>query len=379
MLIMENLVLKTKSSEDVKSIADKLLEDPSLVDREKFRTFFLEKVAPLADPALKMRVYRSRRAVKILDPRLHSLRKRKRKSAERKLAEHAFASRLGVSSSLAGAGTSGASVARNLKNRPLGLIKPLRQGAFWVKIIDLLKIWIVRTQPAYLNDNPMAGAYAERGAYITAKMLGFRNLMPEVVLLNEGKDGSFMVWSKPKRGGEIHEFGKIQEPFEKRSYKDSEVALFQRFAIFDYLIGNLDRHNWNWLAEIDPKTGELLHVHAIDHDRAFLSRNPSRFSHGAHNQYCWGELKIAEKELLPSTQLFINDQLNERKISAWLQEMSWELPDLMTPAVKERILERVAVLREVANRCSSPKTLSTLWHSSAINNFLKPPAEFPFD
>ena len=101
---------------------------------------------------------------------------------------------------------------------------------------------------------------------------------------------------------------------------ENEISLIQLFEYFDFLTGNLDRHDENYLIKLD-KNGNLVGIVAIDDGNSMpakhLDEGKSFFI--KENQYSWAKETISKipttpkiKELLSKiTQKNVEDSLNK--------------------------------------------------------------------
>src|SRR3990167_1046309 len=90
---------------------------------------------------------------------------------------------------------------------------------------------------------------------------------------------------------------------EKEVYEEAEVEIFQRFVVFDFLLGNFDRHLENWLVRVG--NGTLVGITAIDNEKSFPVANPLWIPFT--NQYAWSRLSIAERPLTENIKTWVRD------------------------------------------------------------------------
>lgn len=165
-------------------------------------------------------------------------------------------------------------------------------------------------------------ARREAAAYIVDSWMGHLAKVPPTVYREvEGQAGAFM------------EFVDGKPPDLYSPKRDASVPLrsagpqfddYRRVAIFDHVIGNLDRHSANWMVQ---KEGELI---PIDHGLAFPLKNGTP---GAHKFYFNKPLQLRpeEREALQN--------LVQNRRSAEL-----ELAPLLAPEAIASMFERVETM-----------------------------------
>jgi len=111
-------------------------------------------------------------------------------------------------------------------------------------------VWLKGISPTCEKLNYDRSPYYERAAYIISEMLGLNLVPPTILYLLEGEVVSAMKWMT-----------RAEAAWDRAEETDPQWKL--RLDVFDYLIGNTDRHCGNWLI---TKTGR---VWAIDNAYAF--------------------------------------------------------------------------------------------------------------
>ena len=167
---------------------------------------------------------------------------------------------------------------RALAETPVTGAKPLGGG-----ISETYKIVLANGMVA--NFKVSASPESEVGAWEVAKLVGMDDLVPPAVIREVDVPGGGGL--APVAGG-IRGGGRRYPPGVKRGsaalWKEGQVAgdidehkAFdgiedsRRAAIFDFVIGNSDRHNGNWVLNADGKIG------LIDHNLAFSGFPQSEF------------------------------------------------------------------------------------------------------
>ncbi len=300
---------------------------------------------------------------------------------DRKIAKARFALKLGVKMQKPGAGVSGSRFLLSVNGKRLGLLKPSEYHiSLWKKVINFVK-YIFRGQRYFLKSTPESFTEAEKAAYIVSSKGNFGTLVPPTTLETFNDiEGSFMLMVKAAaKEHQIAEFKEIREAFEKKTvYDNDEINIFQLFAVYDYLINNLDRHDMNWLVEYKVEDGiiKLVKIHAIDHDKSFTKGNPSRLDKlGTRNQYKWCETSISKNKMTDETKQFIRDNLTEEKLQEIINAIQGDeqLKNFMTSEMEERMKEKAKVLRKIAEYPNSTYHLAfvgSLRTGDAIEKFL---------
>jgi len=359
--------------------------------KKRVQKLFFEVVPSLksedARASIQELVAKNKGLQNYLDSELRNCRKAKVKSPHlihdphhtlsRKIAKARFALKLGLGTEAAGTGLSGSEFVRGINGKRLGLFKVTMDKTNMTKWLnDCVLPYFWSNQPYYLKSGPKAGVEAEEAAYVVSSSAGFGRLVPPTMVMSfNDVVGSFQLMAKKEIGDNITEFENIIDEFEQReSYKSEEVNLFQNFAVYDYLINNLDRHHGNWIVEYTNVDGEveLKRIHAIDHDRAFSVENPGGSSRGSKNQYKWKSLKIAGEEITSETKRFIQQNLQVNQIEGVIEQVMQNVPGFLTDSMKKQIYQKAAVLWKIANEGGTFKELGGLGNDDAIQSYLAP-------
>lgn len=202
-------------------------------------------------------------------------------------------------------------------DKKIAVFKPIHKEKSLMK-----KLFRPFLQKHYLNKGAMADAAAERASYLLAKELNnpYLTVPPVKILKLDNKKGSLAVFEKKGRPADEV----LPEIEKKESYTKEELHIFQSFILFDYLLGNLDRHEENWLIDWD---GETIHgIYPIDNGAAFPTQKPHSVNlFAAQNVYKWKRLKLAGIPFTPEMRTYIEktvtnetlqriiDQINEDK------------------------------------------------------------------
>jgi hypothetical protein len=112
----------------------------------------------------------------------------------------------------------------------------------------------------------------------------------------------------------------------------------QKFWIFDFLIGNLDRHGDNWFIIYKKKSKEIASIKGIDQGAAFYWKHPE--NHVAkRNQYKWQHLPLAKEPFTEESKILIEQILNAEPelIDACKFFMDGEKSDEVVNTLKDRL------------------------------------------
>jgi hypothetical protein len=223
---------------------------------------------------------------------------------------------------------------------------------FFTRFLNTFKKYF--GQISCLIRRKMTQPINETMAYHLSRELKF-DVVPATKLARiDGTTGMMQLWitnGYVPAGQDDHDVKTLDPALKKSSYTQDEIILFQKFALFDYLLGNLDRHYQNWILSKDCQNN-IQKIIAIDNANSFPTKDPKPFFFGlfdpGHNQYMWKELKIAEAPLTEPTKEFIRDNLSEEKIQKLLTHLESVIPEpatYLTEEVKQLFLKRAAKIR----------------------------------
>jgi len=133
--------------------------------------------------------------------------------------------------------------------------------------------------PASSDSDGYEGAYMDAAAWDVAKLVGMDDMVPPTVVRDlavpvfgrvEVMRGSLALWQEGETAAKHEMSGSFENHIEK--VFDGEEDL-QRAAMFDYIIGNADRHEGNWV--VDKATGK---IRLIDHNISFVENQRDIYS-----------------------------------------------------------------------------------------------------
>ena len=303
----------------------------------------------------------------------------KRRIAKAKLAEEVGAKAISAK------GATGTLILKGLSGKSLAVFKLSESHVSWIVFV---KNWFKANfglgQLSFLSRKKMAQPLAEKASYIVSRELGF-NLAPATERTEIGKKaGVFIIFIKNdkeepfqeqaisdvKQAGQVvkTERLKYQEAktaleqednfANKTEYSPEELTTFQKFAVFDYLIGNLDRHTENWFVTI--KDEKLQKIKTIDNANSFPKKLPRPGSRALHNQYQWKNLGIAAQPWTDETKRFVKENLTPAKIDDLLKKIGKEISDFFEGDMKDLFIKRAAVIFQNIDTPQSAKDLADI-------------------
>lgn len=259
--------------------------------------------------------------------------------------------------------------------RLLGVFKPdAKHAPLTVRIHNLTKR--LRGQLSLLSNNYYARPQAEKIAYEASQFFELGSLPPSQLVEIGNQNGVFQLAVqtviKTQEGEkqstkdiELKEAKELMTPANnilmdpKRKFTPSEIEAFQRFALTDFLIGNLDAHEENWFVKFD-QTKRITHILGIDKANSFPQKNPRRSERRGRNQYKWKNVPIAQapfsKEMREIMKSFSDDKLDQ-----FINRINNKYPDFFDPKIENLMRARVKAIREIADiKGSSPAYLAEM-------------------
>lgn len=263
---------------------------------------------------------------------------------------------------------------KSVNGKPQGVFKP--QGAPSIKE-NILKFF-QQGQRQFLNPGFFSETCAEKAADIIARELhmDYLNVPPVKILkmLEDREEGAFLVFAK-KVDLAKHHMGKING---KTSYSEEELNIFQSFVIFDFLLGNLDRHDENWMVEFD---GEIKRIVPIDNANSFPQLNHGIQNVNAwQNQYAWKRCSIAKLPFTEKMKAFVRENVHSNNIERIITKIISD-PDILrlygnklflTEEAQTGLRNRAAALMKIIHREGfTPEQLAGYWNDDRIQKSLQ--------
>lgn len=317
------------------------------------------------------------RQAKINDPTLKNDQKH---TLLRRMQKARLAEKLGLIAEQ-NKGTTGTVIIKGLskqaqykKGKSIGIFK---RGTNSVALATRVKNFFKKTlwgQLHYLSRQQLGQANAEVAAYLLDQHLGFNITPPSQRTNFLGEEGTFQLFVIGRKEAK----DLIKLGFDKKTnYNENEIYKFQLMAVFDYLIGNLDRHEENWFVEISEKSNEndpaFTNLNCIDNANSFPIKHPSKTTFlnliKLWNQYKWRKLKIADQKFCPQIVEFVKNISNEQ-IDSYLELLNKNLPDFLEPGMQKTFEDRLGVLRKMVQEDYSPHQLGKLRTQQKIAKIL---------
>jgi Phosphatidylinositol 3- and 4-kinase len=257
-------------------------------------------------------------------------------------------------------GCSGSLIIQDINQKSIGVFKVSKKH---LSIIDRI-VHFFRSfagQVGCLSDRDLAQPQAEVAAYLFSKNLDFHLAPASQLIQLNNLEGVFQLYIREEKNGKRSlEYQQAQEGIEQInnsiSFSKEELILFQKFAIFDYLIGNLDRHDENWL--IAWENHIIKHIKAIDNANAFPKVQPDKNTVAARNQYLWKNLKIANEYFREETVQFVKDNLTPEKILAIISELNKVLPGFLEMEMERLLFRRAEDIWRMVQTNHTPAQLA---------------------
>lgn len=357
-----NLLKKTKDMDDPNEIRkemlatyQKLTKDPFNADKSKLNEKHI-KLGAIIDPKKEQ----------LIDIIKYDVLEAK---TEAKIARMNFLFKIGVSGS-SEKGVTGTVLVKDLRGRVLGVFKP---DAIYAPLATRIGNYVRKIfgQLSLLSGVAHAQPQAEYAAYLVDRFFGINSVPSSKLAELGGAKGVFQLaagTAKKTRDGEaegsvtigkrIKEAKDVQNILNKDKYENSELEIFQKFAIHDFLIGNLDAHEENWF--VDTINDKITGIIGIDKANSWPVKNPDTDDRRSKNQYKWKEMGIAQKPFTDSMKEFMKT-INDDKLNEFFTQMENETPGFFNDDMKDLALQRASAIRIMAiNNNSTPADLGKI-------------------
>lgn len=267
----------------------------------------------------------------------------------RKIAKGMLAIELGVAVENIGKGVNQSVYIKSISGKILGVFKPQNPRPLRQRVLQLLG----QGQRQFLNDGFYAETCAEKAADIIARKLDDRDLASKVSnkglsvcpvkiikMLEERNEGAFLIFAKGSSANEMQ--------INNKAIDVEEKDLFQKFFIYDFLLGNLDRHSENWLTRGDEE-GAVKQIIPIDNANSLPRHDINIKNFNAwKSRYAWNRLKIAQEPFSNDVKEFIRTHMAKDQIDAMIKAIN-------SDADISRLYENEAIVHIKKN-----------WHSASI-------------
>lgn len=197
-------------------------------------------------------------------------------------------------------GATGTVFVTDINGKKLGVFKSDKVSG-WTRTLNWFKR-NTRGQLRYLSDKPLAQPLTEVLAYRLNNHFGF-GIAPHTAKTNAlfGTEGVFQLLARPgdKESNVVKDADEVGAGNFDLDDRES-IDQFQKLVLFDILLGNLDRHDENWMVEVerDEVNVKIIKLTAIDNANSFPKENPSE---KLKNQFAWCEHPLANYPLSENT------------------------------------------------------------------------------
>lgn len=257
-------------------------------------------------------------------------------------------------------GASGTVIIKDINQKSVGVFKVSKDHlSIYDRIVNFCRsFW---GQLSCLSNQALAQPLSEYAAYLISKKLGFNLAPPSAQARINEMEGVFQVFVKHEKVGDLRiKYQEVMEVIEKIKSKTiftlEELTLFQKFAIFDYLIGNLDRHEENWFVTLEDD--KITHIKAIDNANSLPKKQPEKGTRAATNQYAWKELPIAKVAFTEDTVKFVKDNLKPQQIENLIVELIQELDGFLDLDMQALLRLRADVIYNLVQTDRTPDNLA---------------------
>lgn len=256
----------------------------------------------------------------------------------------------------------------SVNGKPLGVFKSSLDCVNWfVRLKQFIKRWSYG-QRIHLSSHSAAQPMTEVAAMRLDRKCNFYLTPYSDIIEINGIKGAFLEFLDTYK-----EAKEILSDFEKKpSYTHEEIVLFQKMAVYDYLIGNLDRHEENWFVRFADNTTNIVDLKCIDNGNSFIKSNPS-IKYLMKNQYKWKKEKIAQIPFTDEIKLLVKQNVSQKQIEEFISEMTKDpnLRDLFEPKIIQNLRSRLLVLQNIpdSNLIDSPAQLGEVTSDADINAY----------
>ena len=229
---------------------------------------------------------------------------------KRKVEKARLALRLGVKPKK-NKGANGSVILKDLNGKNIGIFKPNQKNIGLIR-----RIKRIFGQTKFLSSHKNADNIGEVAAFEMDQEFGFGLTPATDIATIESNKGSFQLFVSGYKEAK----NKPRLSDKTAEYTERELDIFQRMTIFDYLLGNLDRHSENWFVRTD-ENGKIDKIVTIDNGNSFPYMLPGRFSLSKTYQYDWKKFHISQERLTEESKRFIREELTEARLDNFINKL----------------------------------------------------------
>ncbi|MBS4169220.1 hypothetical protein [Parachlamydia sp. AcF125] len=253
--------------------------------------------------------------------------------------------------------------------KKIGVFKLSNKETSWIIRLKNTFKQLFFGQLFYLNTKKLAQSKSEAAAFEISQFLGFQ-VVPGARVVKLGKKTGTMQ----RFLDGYQEARKVKYLFnDKANFTEQGWRQFQEMTLCDFLIGNFDRHDDNWLIKVNEE-GKIHDIKAIDNAHSFPEKNIWLIKVAARNQYKWRRFPIAEYDYDPKLLSEIRYRLTPLKVEQLISSIDDNLPGFLSEKMIKLLKKRAKVLYFLSDperKALTPKKLAYYRTASTINALLK--------
>ena len=188
----------------------------------------------------------------------------------------------------------------------------------------------------------MAQPYGELASFYFSQKTKFK-ITPMVLMVSYDFDGVEMEWAFLEF---LDGYKPLDEEYFKgcQSFSDAELTRFQTMAIFDFVIGNMDRFADNLFVKVNRSMYDFENLKCIDNANSHPHSGPNQFN--GHHMYYWKHYEISKAEFTDHALAKI-DALSEPLLESYFTEVEQMIPSFLNKKIKDYFRLRVAFLNQL--------------------------------
>lgn len=252
----------------------------------------------------------------------------------------------------------------DLPGKELGVFKYNEAHSGIIQNLTFQVQYSMNMQISHLKMAGLGHYQAEIAAYILDQYFEFNMVCQTVTATINGQTGSFQLFIP-----HTHEARVIIPLLESTiQYTDSDVENFQQLTVLDYILGDLDGHDENWLVQRDHDN-LMAKIYKIDNSNTFIERNPSSQLISDCKQYVWSRLRIAQISYRPKIR-HIMKKMTSVRIDELCRIIDDKLPIFLNIHIRSSLHQRARILYLAADiEDFNPQWLGSLRTDEEIHNF----------